>query len=92
MVAETIDAWGRVDILVNNAGILRDKSFAKMSLNDFRIVMEVHVMGAVSCTKMVWGAMRAQRYGRIVMTTSSPGLYGNFGKPIAERRSWRSSA
>ena len=80
MVQHTMDAWGRVDILVNNAGILRDKSFAKMDLADFRVVMEVHVMGAVHCTKAVWPHMQAQNYGRVVMTTSSSGLYGNFGQ------------
>jgi len=80
MVAAALDEWGRVDILVNNAGILRDKSFAKMDLADFRLVMDVHVMGAVHCTKAVWETMRAQNYGRIVMTTSSTGLYGNFGQ------------
>ncbi len=80
MVQQAMDAWGRVDILVNNAGILRDKSFAKMDLADFRLVMDVHVMGAVHCTKAVWPIMQAQQYGRIVMTTSSSGLYGNFGQ------------
>ena len=80
MVTRVLDAWGRVDILVNNAGILRDKSFAKMSLDDFRLVVDVHLMGAVICTKAVWERMREQRYGRIVMTTSSSGLYGNFGQ------------
>jgi NAD(P)-dependent dehydrogenase (short-subunit alcohol dehydrogenase family) len=80
MVDETLDAWGRVDILVNNAGILRDKTFAKMDLDDFRLVVEVHLMGAVNCTKAVWPAMREQNYGRIIMTTSSSGLYGNFGQ------------
>jgi len=80
MVARVVDEWGRVDILVNNAGILRDKSFAKMSLDDFRLVVDVHLMGAVICTKAVWELMRGQRYGRIVMTTSSSGLYGNFGQ------------
>ena len=80
MVEETLAAWGRVDILVNNAGILRDKSFAKMSLDDFRLVVDVHLMGSVICTKAVWDVMRAQHYGRIVMTTSSSGLYGNFGQ------------
>jgi NAD(P)-dependent dehydrogenase (short-subunit alcohol dehydrogenase family) len=80
MVQQAIDAWGRVDILVNNAGILRDKSFAKMELADFRLVMDVHVMGAVHCTKAVWPHMNAQKYGRVVMTTSSSGLYGNFGQ------------
>jgi NAD(P)-dependent dehydrogenase (short-subunit alcohol dehydrogenase family) len=80
MIDETLKTWGRVDILVNNAGILRDKSFAKMELADFRLVVEVHLMGAVNCCKAVWDAMRAQNYGRIVMTTSSSGLYGNFGQ------------
>ncbi len=80
MVQQAVDAWGRVDILVNNAGILRDKSFAKMELADFKLVMDVHVMGAVHCTKAVWPLMQAQNYGRIVMTTSSSGLYGNFGQ------------
>ena len=80
MVQQAIDVWGRVDILVNNAGILRDKSFAKMDLADFALVMNVHLMGAVHCSKAVWDTMAAQKYGRIVMTTSSSGLYGNFGQ------------
>lgn len=80
MVAETMAKWGRVDILVNNAGILRDKSFTKMDLADFRTVVDVHLMGAVNCTKAVWDIMRNQKYGRIVFTTSSTGLYGNFGQ------------
>ena len=80
MVRDTIDAWGRIDILVNNAGILRDKSFAKMSIDDFRLVVDVHLMGAAICCKAVWEVMRAQQYGRIVMTTSSSGLWGNFGQ------------
>jgi NAD(P)-dependent dehydrogenase (short-subunit alcohol dehydrogenase family) len=80
MIAEVLHHWGRVDILVNNAGILRDKSFAKMTVDDFRLVVEVHLMGAAICTKAVWETMRAQRHGRIVMTTSSSGLYGNFGQ------------
>jgi NAD(P)-dependent dehydrogenase (short-subunit alcohol dehydrogenase family) len=80
MVDSTMKAWGRVDILVNNAGILRDKTFAKMELDDFRLVLDVHLMGAVNCTKAVWDIMREQQYGRIVMTTSSSGLYGNFGQ------------
>ncbi|OYU31690.1 MAG: 3-hydroxyacyl-CoA dehydrogenase [Comamonadaceae bacterium PBBC2] len=80
MVQQTMDTWGRVDILVNNAGILRDKSFAKMDLADFRLVVDVHLMGAVHCSKAVWPIMQAQNYGRIVMTTSSSGLYGNFGQ------------
>ena len=80
MMDEAMAAWGRIDILVNNAGILRDKSFSKMTLDDFRLVVEVHLMGAVNCCKAVWDTMRAQNYGRIVMTTSSSGLYGNFGQ------------
>jgi NAD(P)-dependent dehydrogenase (short-subunit alcohol dehydrogenase family) len=80
MVRQVKEAWGRVDILVNNAGILRDKTFAKMDLADFRLVLDVHLMGAVHCSKAVWDTMRAQGYGRIVMTTSSSGLYGNFGQ------------
>ncbi len=80
MVQQAMDAWGRVDILVNNAGILRDKSFSKMELEDFKLVVDVHLMGAVHCSKAVWAIMNAQKYGRIVMTTSSSGLYGNFGQ------------
>jgi len=80
MVSRTLADWGRVDILVNNAGILRDKTFAKMTLDDFRQVVEVHLMGSVICTKAVWEPMREQRHGRIVMTTSSSGLFGNFGQ------------
>ena len=80
MVKQAVDKWGRVDILVNNAGILRDKTFAKMDLADFKTVIDVHLMGAVNCTKAVWAQMIEQKYGRIVMTTSSTGLYGNFGQ------------
>ena len=80
MVDDAVRQWGRVDILVNNAGILRDKTFAKMDLADFRLVLDVHLMGAVHCSKAVWDIMRAQNHGRIVMTTSSTGLYGNFGQ------------
>jgi len=80
MVAGVMARWGRIDILVNNAGILRDKSFAKMSIDDFRLVVDVHLMGAAICSKAVWEIMREQRHGRIVMTTSSSGLYGNFGQ------------
>jgi len=80
MVQQAVDTWGRVDILVNNAGILRDKSFAKMDLADFKLVMDVHLMGAVHCCKAVWPHMVEQKYGRILMTTSSSGLYGNFGQ------------
>ena len=80
MVKQAMDRWGRVDILINNAGILRDKTFAKMSLDDFRLVIEVHLMGSVNCSKAVWEIMREQNYGRIVFTTSSSGLYGNFGQ------------
>jgi len=80
MVNQAMEKWGRVDILINNAGILRDKSFTKMELSDFKLVMDVHVMGTVNCTKAVWDIMREQNYGRIVVTTSSSGMYGNFGQ------------
>ena len=80
MVAQTMDQWGRVDVLINNAGILRDKSFLKMSMEDFRLVIDVHLIGSANCTKAVWEIMREQAYGRIVMTSSSTGLYGNFGQ------------
>jgi NAD(P)-dependent dehydrogenase (short-subunit alcohol dehydrogenase family) len=80
MVAEAVDRWGRVDILVNNAGVLRDKSFANMSMDDFDFVVDVHLTGTANCTKAVWGQMREQNYGRIVVTSSSSGLYGNFGQ------------
>jgi NAD(P)-dependent dehydrogenase (short-subunit alcohol dehydrogenase family) len=80
MVQQTMEKWGRVDILVNNAGILRDKSFTKGGLDDFQLVLDVHLMGTVNCTKAVWDIMRDQSYGRIVVTTSSSGLYGNFGQ------------
>ena len=80
MVAQTIEKWGRVDILVNNAGILRDKSFVKMTMEDFKLVVDVHLIGSANCTKAVWPLMREQGYGRIVMTTSSSGMYGNFGQ------------
>ena len=80
MVQQAMTAWGRVDILVNNAGILRDKTFAKMDLADFELVLQVHLMGAVHCNKAVWPIMNAQQYGRILMTTSSTGLFGNFGQ------------
>ena len=80
MVAAAMERWGRVDVLVNNAGILRDKTFARMDLEDFRLVVEIHLMGSINATKAVWDIMRRQNYGRIVMTTSSSGLYGNFGQ------------
>ncbi len=72
--------WGRIDVLVNNAGILRDKTFAKMSLDDFKQVLDVHLMGSVNCCHSVYPHMQQQQYGRIVVTTSSSGLYGNFGQ------------
>ena len=80
LVQQALDAWGRIDALVCNAGILRDKSFAKMDLADFRLVLDVHLMGAVHLVKAAWPHMVAQKYGRILMTTSSTGLYGNFGQ------------
>lgn len=80
MIAKAMDRWGRIDILVNNAGILRDKTFAKMTLQDFRKVVDVHLMGSANCCHAVWPIMRAQEYGRIVLTSSGSGLYGNFGQ------------
>jgi NAD(P)-dependent dehydrogenase (short-subunit alcohol dehydrogenase family) len=80
MVKQAMDQWGRIDILIANAGILRDKSFSKMEIADFELVLNVHLMGTVKPTKAVWEIMKAQNYGRIVVTTSSSGLYGNFGQ------------
>jgi len=80
MVEAALSRWSRVDILVNNAGILRDRSFSKMSAEDFTSVIDVHLTGAFHCTKAVWEQMKSQSYGRIVMTTSSSGLFGNFGQ------------
>lgn len=80
MVDDAMNAWGRVDILINNAGILRDRSFHKMDMTDFNLVMNVHLTGAAMVTREVWEIMRNQNYGRIVMTTSPTGLYGNFGQ------------
>jgi len=80
MVAKTKEAWGGVHVVINNAGILRDKSFAKMTMDDFRLVVEVHLNGSANVTRAVWETMRKQAYGRLLMTTSSTGLYGNFGQ------------
>lgn len=80
MVEQTMKAWGRIDIAVNNAGILRDKTFSKMTLDDFRKVVDVHLMGSATVTHACWPIMRAQKYGRIVLTSSASGLYGNFGQ------------
>ena len=80
LVDDAMAAYGRIDILVNNAGVLRDKSFAKVTLDDFEFVVDVHMMGSVYCTKAVWPIMVEQKYGRIVMTSSSSGIFGNFGQ------------
>ena len=80
MVQKTMDKWGRIDILINNAGILRDKTFSKMTLDDFKKVVDVHLFGTATVTHAVWPIMRKQSYGRIVLTSSSSGLYGNFGQ------------
>jgi NAD(P)-dependent dehydrogenase (short-subunit alcohol dehydrogenase family) len=80
IVKDAVSAFGTVDILINNAGILRDKSFAKATLEDFEIVLNVHLLGSAYVTKAAWPVMLEKGYGRIVMTTSSSGLYGNFGQ------------
>ncbi|MFC3616550.1 SDR family NAD(P)-dependent oxidoreductase [Lutimaribacter marinistellae] len=80
MVDKTLSEWGRVDIVVNNAGILRDKSFAKMTMADFRKVVDVHLIGSANVTHACWPVMREQKYGRVVLTSSGSGLYGNFGQ------------
>ena len=80
IIDQTMDEFGRIDILINNAGILRDKSFSKMTMEDFTLVTDIHLMGSVKPTKMVWEIMKEQNYGRILVTTSSTGLYGNFGQ------------
>ncbi len=80
IVQDAIDAFGRIDILINNAGILRDRTFKKMTIDDFQLVVDVHLMGSVNCTRAAWEHMVGQNYGRIIMTTSSSGLYGNFGQ------------
>ncbi|GAB4273903.1 MAG: SDR family NAD(P)-dependent oxidoreductase [Pararhodobacter sp.] len=80
MVARAMDTWGRIDILINNAGILRDKSFARMEDAQFEAVLDVHLRDTWICTRAVWPIMQAQGYGRILMTSSSSGLYGNFGQ------------
>jgi NAD(P)-dependent dehydrogenase (short-subunit alcohol dehydrogenase family) len=72
--------WGRIDILVNNAGILRDKSFHKVTLDDFNLVMNVHFQGSLNCTHTIFPIMREQEYGRIIFTSSASGVYGNFGQ------------
>ena len=80
MVDETIAKWGRIDILVNNAGILRDKTFSKLELENWHAVIDVHLTGSLNATKCVWPIMVEQKYGRIIMTTSTSGLFGNFGQ------------
>ena len=80
MAARAEKDWGRVDILVNNAGVLRDKTFAKMDMADFEFVLRVHLIGSANCTKAVWAGMRQRNYGRIVLTSSASGIYGNFGQ------------
>ena len=80
MAARAETQWGRIDILVNNAGVLSDKTFAKMEMPDFERVVRVHLIGSANCTKAVWNGMRARNYGRIVLTSSASGVYGNFGQ------------
>jgi NAD(P)-dependent dehydrogenase (short-subunit alcohol dehydrogenase family) len=80
MAARAEKEWGRIDILVNNAGVLRDKTFAKMEMGDFEFVLRVHLIGSANCAKAVWAGMRERAYGRIVLTSSASGIYGNFGQ------------
>lgn len=80
MIDDTMNEFGRIDIIIANAGILRDKSFSKMTIDDFELVVDVHLMGSVKPVKAAWEIMKEQNYGRIVVTTSSTGLYGNFGQ------------
>ena len=80
MVADAVAKWGRVDVLINNAGILRDKSFGKLDMKDWNMVVDVHLNGSANCSRAVWNQMKAQNYGRILMTTSTSGIYGNFGQ------------
>jgi NAD(P)-dependent dehydrogenase (short-subunit alcohol dehydrogenase family) len=80
LISQTVDAFGRIDVLVNNAGILRDRSFGKMSAEEWDAVIEVHLTGSANCSMAVWNQMKVQNYGRIVMTTSTSGIYGNFGQ------------
>lgn len=80
MADRAIGEWGRIDILINNAGILRDKSFSKMPAEDWRAVVDVHLNGSANCSLAVWNQMKKQNYGRILMTVSTSGIYGNFGQ------------
>ena len=80
LVLEVMDKWGRIDVLINNAGILRDKSFGKMDIADWDAVVDVHLNGTAYCSRAVWNVMKEQNYGRIVNTTSTSGIYGNFGQ------------
>jgi NAD(P)-dependent dehydrogenase (short-subunit alcohol dehydrogenase family) len=80
MAEAALTRFGRIDILINNAGILRDRSFAKMSAEEWRTVVDVHLNGSANCSLAVWNAMKEAGYGRILMTTSTSGLYGNFGQ------------
>ena len=80
MIDQTMTKWNRIDILVNNAGILRDKTFTKLEISNWHAVLDVHLNGSMNCTKLIWPIMVEQNYGRIVMTTSTSGLFGNFGQ------------
>ena len=80
IIKTAVDSFGRIDILVNNAGILRDKTFAKMSFEDWDLIQQVHLQGAFKTTRAAWDHFRSQKYGRVVMTSSTSGLFGNYGQ------------
>ena len=80
MTEQVVSKWGKIDILVNNAGILRDKTFHNVSMDDFNLVMDVHFQGTLNCTHTIYPIMRENGYGRIVFTSSSSGVFGNFGQ------------
>lgn len=80
IIQTAINSFGRIDVLINNAGILRDISFRNMTDTDWDLIMDVHVRGAYKCARAAWPYFKKQKYGRIINTSSSSGLFGNFGQ------------